>query len=158
MLWLTHSSLNYPCLEQISKVPKIDIWLDIVPVRIITWISWLTHSSSNYPCLEQISKVPKIGIWLDIVPVRIITWISWLTHSSSNYPCLEQISKVPKIDIWLDIVPVRIITWSGFKFNFFDSLLKFASSIIFYLLNLSATCFFILINTVKCGFKPLLSG
>ena len=43
---------------------------------------------------------------------------------------------------------------SGFKFNFFDSLLKLASSIIFYLLNLSATCFFTLINTVKFGLKP----
>ena len=31
---------------------------------------------------------------------------------------------------------------SGFKFNFFDSLLKLASSIIFYLLNLSANLLF----------------
>ena len=36
-----------------------------------------------------------------------------------------------------------ILLWSyhvlaGFKFNFFDSLLKLASGIIFYLLNLSA--------------------
>ena len=30
----------------------------------------------------------------------------------------------------------------GFKFNFFDSLLKLASSIIFYLLNLSANLLF----------------
>ena len=44
--------------------------------------------------------------------------------------------------------------YAGFKFNFFDSLLKLASSIIFYLLNLSATCFFTLVNTVECGLKP----
>ena len=31
---------------------------------------------------------------------------------------------------------------SGFKFNFFDSLLKLASGIIFYLLNLSANLLF----------------
>ena len=32
--------------------------------------------------------------------------------------------------------------WTGFKFNFFDSLLKLASGIIFYLLNLSANLLF----------------
>ena len=44
--------------------------------------------------------------------------------------------------------------FTGFKFNFFDSLLKLASGIIFYLLNLSANLLFTLTNTVKCGFKP----
>ena len=34
------------------------------------------------------------------------------------------------------------ISSSGFKFNFFDSLLKLASGIIFYLLNLSAMLLF----------------
>ena len=43
---------------------------------------------------------------------------------------------------------------TGFKFNFLDSLLKLASSTIFYLLNLSANLLFTHINTVKCGFKP----
>ena len=35
-----------------------------------------------------------------------------------------------------------LLTAAGFKFNFFDSLLKLASGIIFYLLNLSANLLF----------------
>ena len=45
----------------------------------------------------------------------------------------------------MKLMPQIILSKPGFKFNFFDSLLRLASSIIFYLLNLSATCFFTLI-------------
>ena len=48
--------------------------------------------------------------------------------------------------LWFDKTVSNIILHrylqSGFKFNFFDSLLKLASSIIFYLLNLSANLLF----------------
>ena len=40
-----------------------------------------------------------------------------------------------------NVLPARI-TSPGFKFNIFDSLLKLASGIIFYLLNLSANLLF----------------
>ena len=86
---------------------------------------------------------------LPITPLGVsrLQWVKWSVNFTIS---------IIKYEILVYSMLLIMFTYdpSGFKFNFFDSLLKLASSIIFYLLNLSATCFFILINTVKCGLKP----
>ena len=71
----------------------------------------------------------------------------WMDDPKSNMDFLEVggIIKPTAVKCFAKFTISTLNIWtsnSGFKFNFFDSLLKLASGIIFYLLNLSANLLF----------------
>ena len=62
-----------------------------------------------------------------------------MTLSYLNKPCFRLIRLHSNSE---ELIRTFSVQQSGFKFNFFDGLLKLASGIIFYLLNLSTNLLF----------------
>ena len=82
--------------------------------------------NSVAPDQMQYSVASDLGLHSLLRPIPIL-WVIMVFHDNSRLIFSNS---------------TLLMSTPGFKFNFFDSLLKLASGIIFYLLNLSANFLF----------------
>ena len=116
-------------------------------------------NSINFPGIflmsDFVSEIEEQKIAEDIYKTPFVESQSGRRKQVNKYVLILHTCTYLKLFLVISVGKYNfLVLGQGSNLIFFDSLLKLASGIIFYLLNLSASFFFTLVNTVKCGFKP----